>query len=140
MNKANGRSRMEQLSEIARNTFWGYVGCELEYMDETKVIVTLDVREHHLNLIGILHGGVHTTLLDSAMGIIAMAARPGEDVVTSSMNVHFTSPVRLGKVTVIAEILHTSGKTITTQGTLKSEDDTLCSVATASFRVIEKKT
>ncbi|RED56272.1 PaaI family thioesterase [Cohnella lupini] len=139
MDSTNGRSRMEQLAEIARNTFWGHVGCELEYMDETKVIVSLDVREHHLNLIGILHGGVHATLLDSAMGIIAMAARPGEDVVTSSMNVHFTSPVRVGKVTAIAEIVHVSGKTVTTQATLRSEKDTLCSLATASFRIIEKK-
>jgi uncharacterized protein (TIGR00369 family) len=108
-------------------------------MDETKVIVTLEVREHHLNLIGILHGGVHATLLDSAMGIIAMAARPGEDVVTSSMNVHFTSPIRIGKVTAIAEIVHVSGKTITTQATLRSDKDALCSLATASFRIIEKK-
>ncbi|WP_373230029.1 PaaI family thioesterase [Cohnella sp.] len=138
MDTTNGRSQMEHLSELARKTFWGYVGCELEYMDESKVIVSLEVQEHHLNLIGILHGGVHTTLLDSAMGIMAMSARLGEDVVTSNMNIHFTSPVRLGKVTVVAEILHKSGRMITTQGSLRNENDTLCSLATASFRVIEQ--
>lgn len=140
MDTTNGRSKMEHLSEIAQKTFWGYVGCELEFMEEAKVIVSLAVREHHLNLIGMLHGGVHTTLLDSAMGLLAMAAKPGEDLVTSSLNVHFTSPVRAGRVTVTAEILHASGKTITTQGSLRNDKDTLCSLATASFRVIEKKT
>lgn len=137
MDNTNGRSKLEHLKELAQKTFWGYVGCELEYMDESKVIVTLEVKEHHLNLIGIMHGGVHTTLLDSAMGIIAMAARPGENVVTSNLNVHFTSPVRIGKVTVIAEILHKSGKMITAQGSLRSDENRLCALATASFRVID---
>lgn len=138
MDQANGQRDLKHLAEIARQTFWGYVGCELEYLDDTKVIVSLDVHEHHHNLIGILHGGVHTTLLDSAMGIIAMAARPDVDVVTSNMNVHFTSPVRRGKVTVVAEIVHKSGRMITTQGTLRDENNNLCSVATASFRIIER--
>ena len=137
MDTPNGQNKLAHLSELARRTFWGYVGCELEYMEDSKVVVTLEVQEHHLNLIGILHGGVHATLLDSAMGILAMTARPGERVVTSSLNIHFTSPVRIGKVTVIAEILHKSGKTITTQGKLRSDTDTLCAFATASFRVIE---
>lgn len=137
MDTPNEQNKLAHLSELARRTFWGYVGCELEYMEDSKVVVTLEVQEHHLNLIGIMHGGVHATLLDSAMGILAMTARPGEGVVTSSLNIHFTSPVRIGKVTVIAEILHKSGKTITTQGTLRSDTDTLCAFATASFRVID---
>lgn len=131
--------RLEKLSEQARHTFWGYLGCELAYMDENKVIVSLDVKEHHLNLIGILHGGVHTALLDSAMGLVAMAARPEEDMVTSNLNIHFTSPAGPGIVTAEAEIVHMSGKMITAQGTIRSAADVLCSMATASFRVIERK-
>lgn len=128
----------KELLEQAKRTFWGYLGCELAELDEQKAVVTLDVQEHHLNLLGILHGGVHTSLLDSAMGLIAMNVRPGEAVVTAGLNMHFTAPVRKGKVTVVAEIVHQSGRMITTEGRLTDEAGKLCSMATASFRVLDK--
>lgn len=133
------KKRFERLLEEAQHTFWGYLGCELVELNEHKAIVTLEVKEHHLNFIGLLHGGVHTTLLDTAMGLVAMAARPGYDVVTSGLNMHFTAPAGKGKVTAAAEIVHMSARTITTQGTLMNENNILCSMATASFRIIDKK-
>lgn len=133
------KKQFERMLEQAQHTFWGYLGCELVELDEHKIILTLDVQEHHLNFIGILHGGVHTSLLDSAMGLMAMAARPGSDVVTSGLNMHFTAPAGKGKVTAIAEIVHMSARTITTKGSLMNENNILCSMATASFRVIDKR-
>lgn len=129
----------EDLIERAQRTFWGYLGCELVSVERNKVVVALDVKEHHLNPIGILHGGVHASIIDSAMGIAAMAARPNENVVTSNLNIHFTSPVGIGKVTAVAEIVHVSGKMVTAQGTLADEKNNICAMATASFRVIDKK-
>jgi len=129
----------ESMLERARSTFWGYLGCELVPGHEHEAVVELDIREHHRNLIGIMHGGVHTALLDSAMGLAAMAARPDEDVVTSSLNIHFTSPARAGRVRAIATVVHMSRRTITTEGRLFTEDGKLSSMATASFRVIDRK-
>ncbi|MFB9329246.1 PaaI family thioesterase [Paenibacillus aurantiacus] len=138
MDKAKGLYD-EAVLELASRTFWGYLGCELIRQDEREVVIGLDIREHHLNMIGILHGGVHTSLLDTAMGMIAMSARPGEDVVTSSLNIHFTAPAKVGRVTAIASIAHMSGRMITAEGRLTGEDGKLLSLATASFRVLERK-
>ncbi len=135
-----GNDGFERMLDEARRTFWGYLGCELGSLDEHRAVITLEVKEHHLNPLGILHGGVHAALLDSAMGLAAMAARPDDNVVTASLNIHYTAPIEKGKVTAVAEILHMSGKMITAQGTLTDEKNTLCSLATASFRVIGKKT
>lgn len=131
--------KFEKLLTEAQRTFWGYLGCELVSLEEKKVVVSLDVKEHHLNPLGILHGGVHCSVLDSAMGIAAMAARPNENMVTSNLNIHFTSPVSKGKVTAVAEIVHMSGKLVTAQGTLSDDNNRLLAMATASFRVIDKK-
>lgn len=130
----------QEMLERARRTFWGYLGCELIRQDAREAVVELDIREHHLNLIGLMHGGVHTALLDSAMGLAAMSARPEADVVTSSLNVHFTSPARAGRVSVVASVVHMSGRMITAEGRLYAEDGRLSSMATASFRVIERPT
>ncbi|KIL35117.1 hypothetical protein SD71_07110 [Cohnella kolymensis] len=129
----------EDLIERAKRTFWGYLGCELVEIERNKVTVALDVKEHHLNPLGILHGGVHCGVLDSAMGIAAMVARPNENLVTSNLNIHFTSPVGVGRVSAVAEIVHVSGKMVTAQGTLTDENNNICAMATASFRVIDKK-
>lgn len=128
-----------QLKEAAEHTFWGYLGCVLDRIDERQVVVSLTILPHHLNLLGILHGGVHATLIDSAMGIAAMAARPNESVVTTNLNMHYVAPVSEGKITVTANLMHMSRKMITTQGEVRTEDGELCAFGTGTFRIIEKK-
>lgn len=128
-----------KLAEKANHTFWGYLGSKVVSLNDRKAVITLEVKKHHLNHIDLLHGGVHASLLDSAMGLIAMAARPGCQIVTSTINVHYTQPVSEGTVRVTAEVLHQSGRMMTTQASLVDEKGRLCSVATASFRVMEKE-
>ncbi|MDG0793167.1 PaaI family thioesterase [Cohnella ginsengisoli] len=128
-----------EMVERARRTFWGYLGCELIRRDARETVVELDVEERHMNLIGMMHGGVHTALLDSAMGLAAMAARPDEDVVTSSLNIHFTAPARAGRVRATATVVHMSGRMVTAEGRLYTADGKLSSMATASFRVLDRK-
>lgn len=125
----------EALERSANGTFWTYLGCKLVKWDGRQVVITLDVQPHHLNLIGILHGGVHSSLLDNAMGLAAMASRPQEKVVTAVLNVHFVSPIRTGLATVTAEIVHSTRKGITAQGRIMDADGRLGSIGTGSFRV-----
>jgi uncharacterized protein (TIGR00369 family) len=124
------------LQQKAQGTFWSYLGCELVKMETDKVIITIDIQDHHLNHLDILHGGVHSSLLDNAMGLVAMAARPEEKIVTTNLNVHFVAPAHKGKVTVVAEIVHISRKMITAKGTLTKENGDICSFGTGSFRTI----
>jgi uncharacterized protein (TIGR00369 family) len=127
---------MQALAKAAASTFWGYLGCRVEQAEERRVIISLDVQDHHLNLIGILHGGVHAGLLDNAMGLVAMTARPREKVVTTNLNTQYVAPGGKGKVMVFAEVVHMSGRMITTQGRVESEDGELYALGTGSFRVI----
>jgi len=133
------QNKLEQLAEQAENTFWGYLGCKLVEINESKVVVTLDVQQKHLNLLGILHGGVHAALLDSAMGLVAMSARQSEQLVTSTMHLHFTAPAGPGEVIVVAEVLHSSGKTVTTQGRLMNRKGELSALATATYRIVSER-
>lgn len=135
----NGMEReqyIKKLSEAAKHTFWDYLGCSLESLSDNKVVVTLDIKPHHLNLMGIVHGGVTSSLLDNAMGIAVMAARPNDQCVTTNLNVHFVSPLKKGRLTVTAEIIHQSRKMMTTSGTVADEEGRLGTLATGTFRVI----
>ncbi|MEB3101634.1 PaaI family thioesterase [Ferviditalea candida] len=126
----------KSMEEAAKDTFWDHLGLELVKADGQKVVIALDVKKHHLNPIGILHGGVSATMLDTVMGITVSMARHGEKVVTTTLNVHYLSPFKEGKVYAEGEIVHQSRKTLTAESRLTDENGNLCVFATGSFRII----
>lgn len=136
MNDRDLDTLIQQLSEAAQDTFWGYLGCELEQLKDNRAVISLDVQAHHLNLLGIMHGGVYASLLDNVMGLAAMAARPQDKVVTTNLNIHYMASIRQGRATATAELTHQSRKILTIQGAVTDENGALCALGTGSFRVI----
>ncbi|WP_334072770.1 PaaI family thioesterase [Paenibacillus sp. A14] len=138
--KANTEERhpeWEAWSQSAKGTLWDLLGCELEAADDRKVVVTLEIQPHHLNMIGILHGGVHAAMMDSAMGLLAMILKPGASVVTTNLNLNYVAKAESGQgpVTVTAEAIHVSRKSVTAQASLHTRDGDLCAFGTGTFRI-----
>jgi uncharacterized protein (TIGR00369 family) len=127
---------LAQLAERAKGTFWDYLGCVAQHVEPGKAVVTLDVQPSHLNALGIVHGGVLSSLLDNAMGLAALLARPGRHKVTTNLNVHFVAPLTSGRLSATATILHESRSTITVQGVVADESGKIGTIGTGSFRVV----
>ncbi|RKN84180.1 PaaI family thioesterase [Paenibacillus ginsengarvi] len=130
------RRFVKKMEEAAKGTFWEELGCVLVRAEPGITVVTLDAGSRHLNGIGILHGGVHASLLDNTMGITAMVARPNDKIVTTNLNVHYLSPLGPGPVTVTAELIHESRKMVTVFGKIEDESGRLGSWGSGSFRVL----
>ncbi|MDR9855364.1 PaaI family thioesterase [Paenibacillus sp. VCA1] len=130
---------LERLERAAKNTFWDFIGCETVEVSDKKVVVAFDILPHHLNLIGILHGGMHASVIDSAMGIVVMLARPEASVVTVGLNMNYVAPVSEGRVLVTAELIHSSRKLMTAQAFAHKENGDLLAFGTGTFRVMEHK-
>lgn len=128
--------RLDQLYAQAKGTFWDYLGCETLTAEPGHVVLKLDAGRHHLNAIGIVHGGVLSSLLDNAMGLATMLARPDENTVTSNLNVNFVAPLQVGELRVTAEIVHETRRSITCTGRVMDAEGKLGSLALATFRVI----
>jgi len=129
---------LQRLSKVSEGTFWEYLGCELEEATLEKVVVSIDIQPHHLNMVRILHGGVHASLMDSAMGFISTMHRPGQETVTIQLNVNYLAALKEGKITVEAEVVHASRKMINTGAKVIDQDGRLLATGTAIFRVIDK--
>lgn len=129
---------LQRLSKIAEGTFWQYIGCKLVEVSLSKVVVSIDIKPHHLNMVQILHGGVHASLIDSAMGIIATLNKPGQETVTIQLNVNYLAAIQSGRVSVAAEVVHASRKLINTQAKVTDESGRLLAMGSGIFRVIEK--
>lgn len=129
---------LERMERAAKDTFWDFIGCKIVDVSEKKVVVAFEIKPHHLNLIGILHGGMHASAIDSAMGIIVMLARPEANVVTVGLNMNYVAPTSEGRVLVTAELIHSSRKLITAQAFARKENGDLLAFGTGTFRVLEK--
>jgi len=123
------------LFEKAQGTFWDYLGCEVISAEPGRVVLKLEAKTHHLNPIGIVHGGVLSSMLDNAMGLAAMLTRPGNSTVTSNLNVHFVAPLHIGELICTAELLHETKKTLTCTGQIAGDGGKLGTIATATFRI-----
>ncbi|THF77522.1 PaaI family thioesterase [Cohnella fermenti] len=135
----NLAGKISQWEEKGRSTFWGLVGCEFVAFEGREVVVSLLIEPRHLNLLGIVHGGVHATLIDSAMGLAVMRDGPEESSVTTNLNLHYVAPIREGRVTVRAEIVQRTRKSVHTIAHVRGEDGELLAFGTGSFRIVERK-
>lgn len=129
------REYLEAITKAAESTFWGYLGCKLEQAGNDEVIVSLDPLPHHLNLIGIVHGGVLSSLLDNTMGVAVMLKYPHRSSVTSNLNVHFVRPAKQEYLKVTGKIVHETGRSITAESRITNPRGELIALSTASFRL-----
>ncbi|CAM3493401.1 PaaI family thioesterase [Marinicrinis lubricantis] len=127
---------IEAMEQWASSTFWGYIGCKLKHADKRSATLYLEIEPHHLNVMGILHGGVISTLIDNCMGIAAMMARPGEKVVTSHLNLHFLAQAEGSEIWTYANIVHETRKSLTIEAQVKDKDGRRLAMATGTFRSV----
>jgi uncharacterized protein (TIGR00369 family) len=125
-----------QLEEKARSTFWGTLGCEVEYVEEEKATVRLVCTERHMNTGGIVHGGVLASLLDNTMGLALMNTYPGELIITAQLNIHYLAPSTGGKLRCEASTVHRTRRTATMEGRIYGPDGELLAWAGGAFRAV----
>jgi uncharacterized protein (TIGR00369 family) len=104
------------MDERRRSPFSAHIGAEMEEWREGYARLSLVVEPHHTNPSGVMHGGVITTMMDSALGASLSALR-GEEATrnphaTVEMNASFLSAARPGDKIVVEGRVIRVGKTI----------------------------
>ena len=95
-----GAEVLESLrARIAASPFHTWAGVEVVAAEPGSVTVAMDVDQHHVNLQGLVHGGMLAILADTACGLaIRSAIEPGRLHVTTDLDVHFLSPAGPGRL------------------------------------------
>ncbi len=103
-------------------------------VDETGRL-HLEVRAGHLRTLGIAHGGVIATLLDSVMGLTASWSSPADHyLVTAQLNVHFLRPAFDGETLIASsQVRHAGKKTAMAQAELHTSGGALVATGSATF-------
>jgi uncharacterized protein (TIGR00369 family) len=129
---------LEQLREYVQTSvkFINRLGVRVEDLAPGRALFYLDAEEWHLNGQGLLHGGVHATLLDSCMAVAVSTL--GGRTATIQMNVHFVAAAGPGRITCEAHVLHRTGRTATAEAKVHDSSGKLIAIGTGTFRIFDR--
>ena len=130
------------VKKLRNNPFQQFVGIEVLKLGGGKSVLQLELKDHHFNLYGIPHGGVHATLLDIAMGTAASfpdSSGREVDSVTLNLSIDYIAPpssrvlLAKGKVTK-------KGKSIAyCTAEIFDEDKTLIASGRSIFKIYDRE-
>ena len=123
-NAAAGLSGLEYLQKIVAGELPPPpIGLLLDFriaeVSEGHAVFLVTPAEFHYNPIGVVHGGVAATLLDSAMGCAVHSVLPaGASYTTLEIKVNYVRAMsaETGEVRCEAKIIHVGGRTATAEG------------------------
>ena len=114
--------------ELPRPPISALMNFGLVELSEGHAVFAVEPAEYHYNPIGVVHGGLAATLLDSAMGCAVHSMLPaGTGYTTLEIKVNFVRPMtaKTGRVQCEAKLIHLGGRTATAEGRIVDEDGKL---------------
>ncbi|HYO91868.1 MAG TPA: PaaI family thioesterase, partial [Pyrinomonadaceae bacterium] len=105
--------------ELPRPPIGALMSFNLAELSEGRAVFTVEPAEYHYNPIGVVHGGLAATLLDSAMGCAVHSMLPaGAGYTTLEIKVNYVRAMtaETGTVRCEAEVIYVGGRTATAEG------------------------
>jgi uncharacterized protein (TIGR00369 family) len=133
----SGLEYMRQLmaGELPPSGMAQLMNFRLVEVSEGRAVFTVKPDERHYNGLGIAHGGLAATLLDSALGCAINTMMPaGRIFTTLEMKINYVRPMRreTGEVRCEAAVLHVGGRVATAEGRILDEGGKLYAHGTAT--------
>ena len=134
-----GRDPVQEMRErFERSEFHSaWLGLRLDHVEEGDASVSLEIEPKHRNLMGTLHGGMISTLADTATGV-AMGASldQGFTWTTTALNVTFLAPGRSGRVRARGRVVKTGRRFGYAEAEVHDGEGRLLAKATATFAIM----
>jgi len=112
---------------------------DLVEVGEGYAVFAVEPAEYHYNPIGVVHGGLAATLLDSAMGCAVHSTLPaGTGYTTLEIKVNFIRAMsaNTGRVRCEAKIVHVGARTATAEGRVVDESGKLYAHGTTTCLIL----
>jgi uncharacterized protein (TIGR00369 family) len=126
----------EIAERMAATAFYPWIGFTIVSARKGEVEIAMEAKPHHLNVQGLVHGGVIASMLDSAAGMsVRTALGEGRRHVTAQLSVNYLTPARTGRlvargsaVRVGMSIAHAESEVVDERGRLVAKATTVISV------------
>lgn len=119
----SGKAHLEaiQSGELPPPPIAVLLGMRMVEVGEGRAVFTMEPAEYHYNPLGVVHGGVTATLLDTALGCAVQSVLPpGTGYTTVELKVNYLRPLTVKTGTVYGEgkIIHVGGRIATAEARL----------------------
>ena len=114
------------------------LGFDLVEVNEGRAVFAVEPSDRHYNPIGMVHGGLAATLIDSATGCAVHTTLPaGTGYTTTDVQVRFVRPITrdTGRIECVGEVVH-RGRTMATAEARLMAGDRLLAHGTASLLIL----
>jgi uncharacterized protein (TIGR00369 family) len=112
---------------------------DLVEVEEGRAVFQLTPAEQHYNPIGVVHGGIALTMLDSAMSCAVQSMLPeGKGYTTLELKVNLVRPISMqtGTIRATGKVLHVGRQTGTAEGRLEDAQGKLLAHGTTTCIVL----
>lgn len=108
--------------------------------DGDDYVVELELEARHLNIGGIVHGGVVCSLLDTALARAFFMAETGDTLsaATLEMKVNFLSSAKGGKLTARGCVVNRTKRTAYVEGRVERDDGRVIARASSTMMVFQE--
>ncbi len=111
---------LSALRKLYAGRYWGLIGIETIAAERGLVTNRVRLREEHLNYNQVVHGGVVSSLIDSAAGGAVRTTRTPEEIkarphATSDLHVAYLSPATGTELTAVARVVKAGRTAIFTE-------------------------
>jgi len=117
------------------------LGFKLVEVEPGQAVFEVTPGEQHYNPIGVVHGGLAMTLLDSAMGCCVQTHMPaggGYTTLEAKTNLTRSITSNTGKLRAIGKVVHVGRRMATAEGRLVDADGKLYAHATTTCMVLSE--
>jgi uncharacterized protein (TIGR00369 family) len=122
------RERMKESQAIA------HLGFDVEKVEKGRAIFLLDVRAHHKQLHGVVHGGILAALADTTAAIAAYTTlSKGTEIATVELKINYLEPVPGGRIRADARVLRTGRNFVVAECEIFNENESLAAKALLTF-------
>ncbi|HYT11979.1 MAG TPA: PaaI family thioesterase [Candidatus Nitrosopolaris sp.] len=120
---------------------WGWLGLQLVETGEGAAIVEMTTTEDMANHSGFVHGGMISTLADSAMGRSVRTLKPGVvRAMSFDLKLNFINAARVGEtLRATGHVIHAGRRTVVAECAVTGKDERLVATASATFAVTREK-
>ena len=115
------------------------IGMRLAEVSEGRAVFTIEPAEYHYSPLGMVHGGIAATLLDSAMGLAVVSMLPAATGFTTlELKVNYVHPItdKTGMLYCEGKFIHMGGCIATAEGRLSDASGKLYAHGTTTCLVV----
>ena len=128
----NEDSSVPRLTELAKA-----IGFEITEFSVGSCVVECTIEDKHLNMGGVAHGGVHATMLDTAMGGTLVTTLSKEEwCATAQFDISYLNSVGIGtRLIATGEVIRRGRNIAHMEGRMTSEEGMVVATAKGTWAV-----